>query len=200
MQKRWGMAIKVDSCFACKFCVLACKSENDVDLISYASEIAEDSPAFCAGIPGEVSGDYRGFTTRCYPVICRHCQNPVCLESCAAQAIFKRPDGIVVISQKDCNGCGACVKACPYQVPQLDLQTGKVEMCDLCVHRVEEGKEPMCVRACPVKALVFGDLNDEGTEISRLIAGRKPLELPQDARNQPSVYFLTKRERSPHSM
>lgn len=195
MEKRWGMAINVDSCFGCNFCVIACKSENHAQFISYTSEIVKENPVFRAKVHGEISGTYPGFTARYYPLICRHCENPVCLESCPTHAISKRDDGIVVISQKDCNGCDACITACPYQVPQHNLQTGKVEMCHFCVHRLKEGKEPRCVKSCPVKALVFGDLNDKESEIYQLIASRKPLELPQDSHTQPSVYLLTRREK-----
>lgn len=192
MEKRWGMAINVDSCFGCKFCVLACKSENHAQFVSCTSEIVEENPVFWVKVQEELSGIYPKFTARYYPVICRHCKNPVCLEACPTKAISKRRDGIVVISQKDCNGCDTCIAACPYQAPQHNLQTGKVEMCHLCVHRLEKGKEPMCVHACPVKALVFGDLNDKESEISRLIASKKALELPQDPHAHPSVYLLTK--------
>jgi len=45
-----------------------------------------------------------------------------------------------------------------------------VESCTLCVHRVDEGGTPACVEACNAeshKAMFFGDLYDESSEISQ---------------------------------
>ena len=57
--------------------------------------------------------------------------------------------------------CGLCKKACPYQIPQfnpnLDL---KMEKCNLCLDRLDQGKRPICVDACPMHALDVGPLNE----------------------------------------
>lgn len=192
MPERWGMAIKVDRCFGCKVCVVACKSENYAQF-SDASEIVEDSPLFWVRIHTEFSGSYPRFQARYYPLICRHCRNPLCREACPRLAIQARPDGIVSIDRESCDGCQACIAACPYNIPQLNIKTGKVEMCHLCMHRLEQGKEPICVIACPSKALVFGDLNDRSSEVSRLLATRQPIPTPADEITIPSVHLL-----SPH--
>lgn len=193
MEKRWGLAIKVDRCFGCKVCTIACKSENYAQFISESNEIVEESPIFWVRVHEEISGTYPKFTARYYPIMCRHCQNPFCLNTCPTQAISKSHEGIVEINQENCNGCNLCITTCPYQVPQYNLQTGKVEMCHFCVHRLKQGKEPMCVAACPAKALIFGDLNNEDSEISRLTASMEALQLPQDKLSLPSVYLLTNR-------
>ena len=179
MEKRWGMAIKVDRCFGCKICVVACKSENYAQFAD-TKDIVEEEPVFWVRVHSEFSGSYPEFRARYYPLICRHCENPLCQEACPREAISKRQDGIVIINQETCDGCQSCLTACPYQIPQLNKITNKVEMCHFCMHRVQMGKKPMCVLACPAKALIFGDLNDKNSEISKLVSSRKTLQLAPD--------------------
>jgi len=183
------MAIKLERCFGCKACVIACKSENYAQFAS-PDEIVEQDPVFWVRVHSEFSGSYPEFRARYYPLICRHCENPLCQEACPSEAISRRQDGIVIINQENCNGCDACIPACPYQIPQHNNKTDKAEMCNFCVHRVGDGKEPMCVIACPSKALVFGDLNDRESEVSSLVASKKALKSPSDLTALPSVYLL----------
>jgi molybdopterin-containing oxidoreductase family iron-sulfur binding subunit len=72
--------------------------------------------------------------------------------------------------------------ACPYkarsfihetledQLPDTPRGKGTVESCNFCVVRVDEGKQPACVEACTGEnhnAMIFGDMNDPASEISR---------------------------------
>ena len=116
-----------------------------------------------------------------------HCDNPPCVKACPEQAIYKRPDGIVLIDQEKCQGHGECMKACPYGVIHMNPDQdyfpgekaafegmaeahrmhlpGKASTCTLCVHRIEQGREPACVEECPSKVMVFGDLDDPNSPI-----------------------------------
>jgi anaerobic dimethyl sulfoxide reductase subunit B (iron-sulfur subunit) len=84
---------------------------------------------------------------------------------CPVDAISKRwEDGIVVVDQEACLGkeaCGQCKEACPYEAPQFSADGGaKMQMCHLCVDRWQEGKKPICVEACPMRALDAGPLDE----------------------------------------
>jgi molybdopterin-containing oxidoreductase family iron-sulfur binding subunit len=72
--------------------------------------------------------------------------------------------------------------ACPYkarsfihetledQLPDTPRGKGTVESCNFCVVRVDEGEQPACVEACTGEnhnAMIFGDMNDPASEISR---------------------------------
>lgn len=159
-------------------------------LFDFFYDMVEEEPVFWVRVHSEFSGSYPEFKARYYPLICRHCENPLCQEACPREAISKRQDGIVIINLETCDGCQSCLIACPYQIPQLNIKTNKVEMCHFCVHRVEMEKEPMCVLACPAKAFIFGDLNDKNSEISKLISSSKTLQLASDLVSSPSVYLI----------
>jgi len=64
-------------------------------------------------------------------------------------------DGIVFVQESLCVGCKACITACPWGVPQWQSHTGKVDKCDLCKDRIDQGLEPACVTKCTTKCLTF---------------------------------------------
>ena len=88
-------------------CVVACKEENLTRPSVWWDKILEiENP----------SVDHITYLWHA----CMHCDNPPCAGACPAKAISKRQDGIVLIDQKVCTGCGDCVKACPYGVVTIN--------------------------------------------------------------------------------
>jgi molybdopterin-containing oxidoreductase family iron-sulfur binding subunit len=65
-----------------------------------------------------------------------------------------------------------------------------VEKCSFCEERLAVGKLPLCVDACPERALVFGDLNDPGSEIHRLVRSRYGLRPRAELGTDPSVFYV----------
>ncbi len=87
--------------------------------------------------------------------------------------------------------------ACPYKARSFihedqDNQKsyaprgkGTVESCTLCVHRIDEGKGriPACAEACNAlgrRVILFGDMNDPDSEISKQLAEDPGVELRAD--------------------
>ena len=94
-------------------------------------------------------------------IIHNHCDNPACIAACQAGAIAKDPDtGLVSIDAELCDGCGSCALACPCGAPRLDGEKGVCVKCDGCADRVAAGLAPVCVEACPLRALEFGDVEE----------------------------------------
>jgi molybdopterin-containing oxidoreductase family iron-sulfur binding subunit len=56
---------------------------------------------------------------------------------------------------------------------------------------IKDGEiKPACAQACPAKALVFGDLNDPESEVSRLAGSPRGTKLLEDLGTLPKVTYL----------
>jgi molybdopterin-containing oxidoreductase family iron-sulfur binding subunit len=142
------------------------------------------------------------------PVLCNHCDNPPCTRVCPTQATWKREsDGIVMMDWHRCIGCRYCVVACPYGSrsfnwrdprPAIESMTadyptrmrGVVEKCTFCEERLAEGLEPACVEACEYGEMVFGDLEDPGSEIRRLLHENFAIRRKTNLGTQPEIYYI----------
>lgn len=146
------LALVVDDelCFDCKACEVACKQENDVPTGVRWIMVIPVGP--------KKVGD--NLIARFVPTLCLHCAKPPCAEACPVDAIKKRGDGTVIIDEGLCIGCGDCIPACPFSVIGIDPQKNVAQKCTLCLHRIEEGRLPACVQACPSQAIYFGDINE----------------------------------------
>ncbi|GAB8926262.1 hypothetical protein OkiPb00545_03210 [Escherichia coli] len=93
-------------------------------------------------------------------ISCNHCDDPACTKVCPSGAMHKREDGFVVVDEDVCIGCRYCHMACPYGAPQYNAEKGHMTKCDGCYSRVAEGKQPICVESCPLRALEFGPIEE----------------------------------------
>ncbi len=79
-------------------------------------------------------------------------------------------------------------------------ESGKVEKCIFCEHRVLNGEQPYCVASCPAKARIFGDQSDPNSEIGQLIKkynkadrlknNKGGLLKPGEKGTQPNVFYI----------
>ncbi|OGT04608.1 MAG: 4Fe-4S ferredoxin [Gallionellales bacterium RBG_16_57_15] len=171
---RWGMLIDTTQCKSgCDDCVAACNRENG---LSGATGATDSQWIRKVEIKDVSSGRELSL-----PMMCQHCEHPPCVDVCPTTASFRRADGIVLVDKHRCIGCRYCMMACPYkarsfvheplhdQNPDVPRGKGTVEACTLCVHRIDQGLQPACAEACPNQAILFGDLNDTDSEISKKI-------------------------------
>ena len=146
-------------CTGCKTCEFACKDFKDLGPDYAYRKVYE-----CAG--GETVRDADGsIVTTCfsYPVsvACNHCDNPACTQVCPTGAMHEDAEtGLVSVDAGRCIGCGYCHMACPYNSPKVDREKGHSVKCDGCAERVAAGEAPVCVEACPARALAFGTADE----------------------------------------
>ncbi len=189
--KRFGMVIDTAKCGSgCDACVRGCNEEHG--LTGFARPATDAQWIRKVTLRERSTGRVTSL-----PLMCQHCENPPCVDVCPTGASFKRADGIVLVDKHTCIGCRYCMMACPYKARSFiheDLANqksyaprgkGTVESCTLCVHRIDagEGRPPACAEACSSEgheAIVFGDLNDPGSSVSRALEKNGGTELRSD--------------------
>lgn len=206
---RWGMLIDLKKCIGCEYCVYACQAVNNVpDDMRWNVHLVDRTPTgqifhmtrpclHCQDAPcvsvcpvgatfvrddGIVIMDYN----KC--IGCRYCQ--VACPYGARSFNWKQ--------RTDDSG---------YQAEWGSAETpirprGVVEKCTFCVHRIDRGlpqglvpgvdraATPACVNICPVRARIFGDLNDPHSPISEAIRANPTFRLREDLGTEPNVYYI----------
>jgi molybdopterin-containing oxidoreductase family iron-sulfur binding subunit len=201
---RYGMVFDLKRCIGCNACVIGCKQENSLpDGVFFTRTLSQEYGVFPA-------------VDRVYiPTLCNHCEDAPCEKVCPSGATYTRDDGIVMVDNDKCIGCGSCAVACPYdQRSEMSKELfdrglfgdgehtpfeeqgyvrytpGTVTKCDFCSGRVDAGLDPACVVTCPTDARIFGDLDDPNSKPSKLIrerGGRPPMP---EKNTRPKVYYV----------
>lgn len=201
---KWGMVIDLKRCIGCNACTVACKMENSTPAgVLFTKTLSEEI------------GKYPHATRVYIPVLCNHCEDPPCERVCPTKATYIREDGIVLVDETKCIGCGACATACPYKnrvvlhrepvekglykqgiLTPFEKQgyprfvIGTAIKCTFCHERVDAGLEPACVNVCPTEARIFGDLDDPDSKVRRLIQERKGVQPLAHHNTKPKVFYL----------
>ncbi len=217
--KQWGLVVDLEKCRSEEVrlaCVEACHREHNVPQIpdpkqevkwiwseSYESAFPDQSHRYMAAAS-------KGLRVL---VLCNHCASAPCVRVCPTQATWKRPtDGIVMMDMHRCIGCRYCIAACPYGArsfnwrdPRPYIETiraayptrakGVVEKCNFCAERLRDGRRPACVDAVgtvpgAAGALVFGDLSDPESEVSRLLRQKYSMFRRPSLGTGPSVFYI----------
>jgi phenylacetyl-CoA:acceptor oxidoreductase subunit 1 len=89
-------------------------------------------------------------------------------------------------------------------VRENEDRIGICSKCDFCASRMDEGLKkglqpgqdfeatPMCVRYCIAEAMVFGDLDDPKSKVSKLIRENKTIRLNEELQTDPCVFYILK--------
>ena len=155
---QYGFHFNARRCTGCKTCMLACKDLHDLAPEAAFRQVYEyGGGSWRRSEGGAVSHD-----AFCYyvSVACNHCGNPACVQVCPTGAMHKDERGLVSVDARRCIGCGYCALSCPYRAPKVDREQGRSVKCDGCTDRVAAGIAPVCVEACPLRALDFGEMED----------------------------------------
>ena len=206
-EKKLGLVIDLDICVGCHACAVNCKEWNTG---GYGAALSDQDP-YGADPSGtwlnrihtyEVQPEVSDAPAQIihFPRSCLHCEDAPCVTVCPTGASYKRvEDGIVLVNEDHCMGCGLCAWACPYGARELDAAAGVMKKCTLCVDRIynenlpEVDRVPACVRTCPAGARHFGDLGDPGSDVSQLVAERGGVDLMPEQETRPVNKYLPPR-------
>lgn len=175
-------------CAGCFACVVACEDWHDIP----------PGPVFWRRVALAERGRFPHVSLTFLSSSCYHCASPPCIPACPVEAITKRKeDGIVVVDREACLGItscgGACREACPHDAPQFGAEPdAKMQMCDMCRDRWAEDKKPVCVQACPMRALDAGPLDALESQYGRT---REVVGFTVSDAGEPSIVFKPKNQR-----
>jgi Fe-S-cluster-containing hydrogenase component 2 len=139
---RKRIKVHPDLCSGCRACQVACVAKHDGQFGTATARIrvTKDEPQ---GID--------------QPHVCRRCRRAPCVAACPTQAFFTdHTTEAVLLMPSACDGCAACVEACPFEMVALHPETGLPLICDLC------GGDPACTKRCATKAISCADRESPG--------------------------------------
>ena len=203
--RKLGLVIDLDTCVGCHACVISCKGWNTEN---YGAALS-DTEAYGPNVSGTFLNRVHSYEVKPetgpaqlihFPKSCLHCEDAPCVTVCPTGASYKRTgDGIVLVNEDACIGCGLCAWACPYGARELDATAGVMKKCTLCIDRIynenlpEEDQIPACVRTCPAGARHFGDFADPNSNVSKLTAERGGMDLLPEQGTRPTNKYLPPR-------
>ena len=141
-EKEYLIDFDSKKCTQCHGCEIACKAWRE---LRYGVRYRR--------VLNLWQGAYPNVKNASLSLACLHCVEPACAAACPENAISKRAqDGLVVVDETLCTGCGICAEACAFGVPQFG-DNGVMQKCDFCRGQQLAGAAPPCVDTCPGAAL-----------------------------------------------
>jgi tetrathionate reductase subunit B len=191
--KDWRLVINPSICNGCYACQVACKDENvDNDWMPYAQP-QPDIGQFWMKVNQNTRGTVPKVKMSYVAMPCQHCQDAPCMAAATGGAIYRRPDGIVIIDPAKAVGQTQLVAACPYGAIYWNDDLNIPQKCTACAH-ILDGRGnipseypitvPRCVDSCPTSAIKFGEESD----LQDLIGRAEVLHPEYGAK--PRVYYL----------
>ena len=139
--------VNPERCVACKTCEISCALSRSSLTQQLPEAIYETVPPL-SRVRVDPTDTDNGF-----PIQCRHCEDAPCLDACPTRALYRDPEGLVLVQDERCIGCWMCIMVCPFGAPQPFRHFRKMIKCDRC-----KGMDaPHCVESCPTHALTLVD-------------------------------------------
>jgi Fe-S-cluster-containing dehydrogenase component len=205
-QHRYAYLIDTVKCIGCGMCVKACKAENQVPDGFFRTwieryEVSEDGEAEVDSPNGGLDGFEENVShvkiAKAFfvPKMCNHCAASPCVQVCPVGASYRTKDGVVLVDQEHCVGCGYCVQACPYGSRFIPHEasaphTRTAQKCTLCYHRITKGLKPACVAACPVGARQLADMKDQFDPVRKRIITERVAVLQPELLTEPQCFYV----------
>ncbi len=182
-----GFYFDQNRCIGCNACSVGCKQWNHLP----------PGPLKWIRVYQWEKGAFPETRVHVLAISCYHCEKAVCIDACPRGALYKEPKyGAVLIHKERCTGLRKCWEACPYGSISFASDDRKeiASKCTMCIDRLEEGKKPLCVMSCSMRALEFGPVEELTSRFGNL---RDLKDLPPSEITRPSVIFKAREEKRP---
>ncbi|MFH0864920.1 MAG: 4Fe-4S dicluster domain-containing protein [Bacteroidota bacterium] len=198
----YGFGFDIEKCIGCGNCALACKKENDIPVEPFFFRTwveqyttKNDETTVIESPNGGIDGFKQSvpeediFKSYFVPKTCNHCAKSPCEQVCPVGATFITPDGVVLIDEKYCLGCGYCIQACPYGCRYMHPEKHVADKCTFCYHRIAKGLQPACVEVCPTGARQYGDLHDKKSSLVAFLKEHTCRVLKPQLNTKPKLFY-----------
>ncbi len=154
-----------NNCTGCRCCEMVCSLQHEQECSATKSRIKI--------LRDEEFGNH-------LVLLCMQCAEAYCVQSCPLEALRRdKATGAILVDNELCNGCEACVVACPSGVISLDRDKDIVFICDLC------GGDPECVKICDREALLLNEVDPTSPDRKSFIEETAKLSLKMQAVSSP---------------
>ncbi len=186
--EKWHFIIDVEKCENCYNCFLSCKDEYvDNNWPGYSAPQPSHGKKWI-NIYGKERGQYPFIDVAYLPIPCLHCDDAPCIKAARDGAIYKRPDGIVIIDPVKAKGQNKVVNACPYGAISWNEDLKISQKCTFCAHLLDDGwTKTRCVQSCPTGALSVRHVED--AEMQKIIKTEKLEVYQPEYKTRPRVYY-----------
>lgn len=158
-----GVLVDTTRCIGCRSCERACSEAHDLFVPDIENDLALENERQTSEKQWTVVNRYETEKGQVFVKRqCLHCWQPACAAACLTNAMYKTKDGPVIWRSDKCMGCRFCMVSCPFNIPKFEYHewNPKIQKCNMCWERLQQGKKPACIAACPTDALMFGMKRD----------------------------------------
>jgi Fe-S-cluster-containing dehydrogenase component len=186
--KKWNLVIDVALCNDCNCCFMADKDEYT----------GNDWPPFSKAQPWEGQrwisierrerGQFPQIEVAYLPTLGMHGDEAPCVTEAPAGAVYKRPDGIVIIDPEKAEGHPEIVATCPYGAIFWNEAAKVAQKCTGCAHLIDEGwTQTRCTQVCPTGAMQL--VLAESEEMTKRVAEEGLEAYRPELGTAPRVYY-----------
>ena len=151
-----GVLVDTTRCIGCRSCEKACSEEHDLFVPDIANDNALAAERQTSETQWTIVNRYETSKGEVFVKKQRfHCWQPACAAACLTNAMYQTTNGPVIWRPSKCMGCRFCMVSCPFDIPKFEDHewNPKIQKCNMCFERLQEGKRPACVQSCPTDAL-----------------------------------------------
>lgn len=154
-----GVLVDTTRCIGCRSCEVACSTAHNNYVLDTKSDKALEQVRDTSDKQFTVVNHFKTAKGDVFvKKQCLHCWQPACAAACLVNAMLKTKEGPVTWDGDKCMGCRFCMISCPFDIPKFEYSgwNPRIQKCNMCYERLQEGKRPACVESCPTDALMFG--------------------------------------------